>query len=86
MLHAAKPEGKRLARWKTAAAADEFINQAAWGTPAQVIKKIQGRRDVIGDYSVMFSPTWGGLPYDLAHESMKLVSEKVLPELRTNGA
>ena len=68
------------------AAADAFIDQAAWGTPAQVIEKIQARRDVIGDYSVMLSPTWGGMPYDLAHASMKLVSEKVLPELRTIGA
>ena len=66
--------------------ADAFIDQAAWGTPAQVIEKIQARRDVIGDYSVMLSPTWGGMPYDLAHASMKLVSEKVLPELRTIGA
>jgi alkanesulfonate monooxygenase SsuD/methylene tetrahydromethanopterin reductase-like flavin-dependent oxidoreductase (luciferase family) len=67
------------------AAADEFINQAAWGTPAQVIEKIMSRREVIGDYSVMLSPTWGGLPYDLAHESMSLVSKKVLPELREIG-
>ena len=67
-------------------AADAFIDQAAWGTPAQVIEKIQARRDVIGDYSVMLSPTWGGMPYELAHASMKLVSGKVLPELRTIGA
>lgn len=66
-------------------AADAFIDQAAWGTPAQVIEKIQSRRDVIGDYSVMLSPTWGGLPYEMAHESMLLVSEKVLPELQTSA-
>ena len=68
------------------AAADEFIGQAAWGTPTQVVEKIQGRREIIGDYSVMLSPTWGGLPYDLAHESMNLVSAKVLPELLRIGA
>ena len=66
------------------AAADAFVNQAAWGTPSQVIEKITSRRDIIGEYAVMLSPTWGGLPYDLAHESMHLVSEKVLPELRAH--
>ena len=63
-------------------AAEAFLNQAAWGTPTEVAEKIQARRDVIGEYSVMLSPTWGGLPYELANKSMQLVSDKVLPQLQ----
>ena len=63
------------------AAAEAFIDQAAWGAPTEVVEKILARREIIGDYSVMLSPTWGGIPYDLAQKSMQLVSEKVLPRL-----
>jgi hypothetical protein len=63
-------------------AAEAFLDQAAWGTPTEVVEKIQARRDVIGEYSVMLSPTWGGLPYELANKSMQLVSDKVLPQLQ----
>jgi len=64
-------------------AANAFIDQAAWGTPKEVVEKIQARREIIGDYSIMLSPTWGGIPYDLANKSMQLVSDQVLPRLQS---
>ena len=52
MLRAAKPEGKSWHVGRRPLLAD-------LRRYSLMIKKIQGRRDVIGDYSVMLSPTWG---------------------------
>jgi hypothetical protein len=42
---------------------------------------LRGRRDLIGDFELSMISSYGGLPRELAEESVTLFGEEVLPEL-----
>jgi hypothetical protein len=56
-----------------------------FGTPAQVIEKIEFIHDTIGARGVMTHFAFGGMGYDEANRNMRLFTEQVMPELKRIG-
>jgi alkanesulfonate monooxygenase SsuD/methylene tetrahydromethanopterin reductase-like flavin-dependent oxidoreductase (luciferase family) len=55
----------------------------ACGTPEQIIAKVRRRVELLGPHvNTTFNFSWGGIPYELVHESVKLFADEVLPELK----
>jgi alkanesulfonate monooxygenase SsuD/methylene tetrahydromethanopterin reductase-like flavin-dependent oxidoreductase (luciferase family) len=53
----------------------------AWGTPEQLIEKLRHRRELLGDFDLSLIVHYGGMPAELAEQSMRLFAQEVLPEL-----
>jgi hypothetical protein len=64
------------------AACQGFVAAQISGTPEQMVRKYQERRELVGEFSAQLAPCHGGIPYELAEESFTLISKEVLPELR----
>lgn len=65
------------------AAGEAFLQTQNWGTPQQILDRIEKQRAVLGDIELSFATSYGGLPYAEVEKSMRLFSEKVLPELKS---
>ncbi len=52
-----------------------------WGTPEQLVEKLKARRALLGDYELSLIVHYGGMPVELAEQSVRLFAEQVLPEL-----
>ncbi|MCB2050000.1 MAG: LLM class flavin-dependent oxidoreductase [Novosphingobium sp.] len=63
-----------------------YIEAQNYGTPKQVIEKYRERMELIGDFNAMLIVSSGGMPFDVAQNSLKLFSEQVMPELRKMSA
>jgi alkanesulfonate monooxygenase SsuD/methylene tetrahydromethanopterin reductase-like flavin-dependent oxidoreductase (luciferase family) len=66
-------------------AADDFVAQQAWGTPRQILEKLEARRSVLGDFEWNVCTSYGGLPFERVEASTRLLSKKVLPEVKSWG-
>jgi alkanesulfonate monooxygenase SsuD/methylene tetrahydromethanopterin reductase-like flavin-dependent oxidoreductase (luciferase family) len=58
---------------------DMYLNVNVWGTPDQIIERLRGRRDVVGDHDLTCCFRYAGLPYADAEASMRLFAREVLP-------
>jgi alkanesulfonate monooxygenase SsuD/methylene tetrahydromethanopterin reductase-like flavin-dependent oxidoreductase (luciferase family) len=63
-------------------AAESYCAVQAWGTPDQILEKLQSRRDLLGSFEFNMIVNYGGMPVEWAMDSSRLFSEGVLPELR----
>ena len=61
---------------------DGFMKAAIWGSPDRILRALDERRDIVGDFSMATSFRFGGIPYDVAESSMKLFAKEVLPVLQ----
>ena len=59
------------------------MQAAIWGTPGRVLRELQARREVIGEFELNTAFRFGGVPYELAERSMKLFAKEVLPVLKS---
>ncbi len=66
-------------------AASDFVRLMPFGTPQQVIEKIEYIHNTIGARGVMTHFAFGGMDYDEANRNMKLFVEQVMPELKGLG-
>lgn len=64
------------------AAVDDYISHQAWGTPQQILEKLESRRSVIGHYQWSSIVSYGGMPFDAVEASMRLIGKEILPELK----
>jgi hypothetical protein len=62
---------------------DGFMHASVWGTPDQVLKMLEERRDLIGDFELATSFRFGGTPYEIAEQSLKLYAKEVLPVVQS---
>jgi len=60
-----------------------FMKATAWGTPDQILATLEQRRETIGSFEFTTAFRYGGLPYDVAQESMRLFASEVLPVVKT---
>jgi alkanesulfonate monooxygenase SsuD/methylene tetrahydromethanopterin reductase-like flavin-dependent oxidoreductase (luciferase family) len=60
----------------------EFVASQNWGTPEQIIGRCEERRDAIGDFGVLVESSIGGIPFEVARHTVRLMGEKVIPELK----
>jgi len=66
-------------------AAEDFVNQQAWGTPQQILDTLEKRRRVLGDFESNICTSYAGLPFKEAEASLRLFAKEVLPEIRAWG-
>ena len=63
-------------------AVEDYISHQAWGTPQQILDRLEARRAVIGHYEWNSIVSYGGLPFDEVEASMRLIGKEVLPVLK----
>jgi alkanesulfonate monooxygenase SsuD/methylene tetrahydromethanopterin reductase-like flavin-dependent oxidoreductase (luciferase family) len=59
-----------------------YIERQVWGTPDQMLRKFEERRELLGDFGVLVAVRFAGTPFEVAERSLKLFAEEVLPVLR----
>jgi alkanesulfonate monooxygenase SsuD/methylene tetrahydromethanopterin reductase-like flavin-dependent oxidoreductase (luciferase family) len=64
-------------------AARTYCSIQTWGTPDQILEKLHGRRELIGDFDVVLISKYGGMPFEVAERSLRLFAREVLPALRS---
>ncbi|WP_433802870.1 LLM class flavin-dependent oxidoreductase [Actinomycetospora sp. CA-084318] len=67
------------------AAAAGYADTQIFGTPEQIVEKYRHRLELFGDHQPNVAPSFAGLPFDKVRASLKLFSEKVVPELHKMG-
>jgi alkanesulfonate monooxygenase SsuD/methylene tetrahydromethanopterin reductase-like flavin-dependent oxidoreductase (luciferase family) len=68
------------------AAAEGFVASQAWGTPQQIIDEWTRRVEMTGELRPAMAVSYAGMPFDLVQSSLRLIGEKVVPELHKLGA
>ena len=59
-----------------------FMKAAVWGPPDRILRELEARRAVIGEFELNTSFRFGGIPYDTAEASLRLFAKEVLPVLQ----
>ena len=65
------------------AIADDYLAGQTWGTPQQILDKIQARRNILGAYDILLVTRYAGLPYETVERTMRMFASEVMPELRS---
>src|SRR3954452_15391092 len=60
-----------------------FMQAAVWGTPDRILRMMEDPRAVVGEFELATSFRFGGTPYDLAENGLKLYAKEVLPVLHS---
>jgi len=60
-----------------------FMQAACWGTPERILRQLEERRAVVGDFELNVAWRFGGVPYEIAERGLKLFAEEVLPVLKS---
>lgn len=64
-------------------AADNYAATALWGDPERILGQIEEIRDVLGDFELSLTASFGGMPYDQVRDSLALFAREVLPKARS---
>jgi hypothetical protein len=79
--YATGAEGLRSAGMDSAA--QGFVDINTYGTPQQILEKLEKRRREIGDFDLTIQVSYGGLTGEQAEKSIRLFATKVLPEFQS---
>jgi alkanesulfonate monooxygenase SsuD/methylene tetrahydromethanopterin reductase-like flavin-dependent oxidoreductase (luciferase family) len=60
-----------------------FMKAAVWGPPDRILRELEARRAVIGEFELNTSFRFGGIPYETAEASLRLFAKEVLPVLQS---
>ena len=60
-----------------------FMQANAYGTPDQILGRLESRRKALGSFEQSTAFRFGGISYDQAEKSMRLFAREVLPVLKT---
>jgi alkanesulfonate monooxygenase SsuD/methylene tetrahydromethanopterin reductase-like flavin-dependent oxidoreductase (luciferase family) len=60
-----------------------FMQAASWGTPDKILRGLEARRKVIGDFELNVAFRFGGIPFEIAERGLKLFAKEVLPVLKS---
>ncbi|MYC05944.1 MAG: LLM class flavin-dependent oxidoreductase [Chloroflexi bacterium] len=64
-------------------AVEGFMKAASWGTPDKILRGLEDRRAIVGDFELNVAFRFGGIPLDIAERSLKLFAKEVLPVLKS---
>lgn len=64
-------------------AVNGFMKAASWGTPDRILRQLEERRKVVGDFELNVAFRFGGTPYEVSERGLKLFAKEVLPVLKT---
>jgi hypothetical protein len=62
-----------------------FMQAASWGTPDKILRGLEERRKVVGDFEMNVAFRFGGTPYEVSERSLKLFAKEVLPVVKSWG-
>jgi alkanesulfonate monooxygenase SsuD/methylene tetrahydromethanopterin reductase-like flavin-dependent oxidoreductase (luciferase family) len=65
---------------------ETYVEAQAWGTPQQILDRLEKRRSILGDFEINICPSFASLTFEEIEKSLRLFSKKVMPELREWGA
>jgi hypothetical protein len=60
-----------------------FMEAAVWGTPDRILRKLEERRGIVGQFELATSFRFGGTPDDIAESGLRLYAKEVLPVVRS---
>jgi alkanesulfonate monooxygenase SsuD/methylene tetrahydromethanopterin reductase-like flavin-dependent oxidoreductase (luciferase family) len=60
-----------------------FMQAASWGTPDKILRGLEARRKVLGDFEMNVAFRFGGTPYTVSERGLKLFAKEVLPVLKS---
>jgi alkanesulfonate monooxygenase SsuD/methylene tetrahydromethanopterin reductase-like flavin-dependent oxidoreductase (luciferase family) len=60
-----------------------FLKAAVYGTPDRILRALEERRAAVGEFELCTSFRFGGTPYKLAEQSMRLYAKEILPVLKS---
>ncbi|HTY53970.1 MAG TPA: LLM class flavin-dependent oxidoreductase [Candidatus Binataceae bacterium] len=66
-------------------AAQAYADEQAFGTPQQILDKLEKRRQMLGDFEWNVCSSYAGMPFKDVESSLKLMAKEVLPEIRSWG-
>ena len=64
-------------------AVEGFMKAASWGTPDKILRGLEERRAILGDFELNVAFRFGGTPPDVAERGLKLFAREVLPVLKS---
>ena len=64
-------------------AVDNFMKAASWGSPDRILRELEKRREIVGDFGLNVSFRFGGTPMEVSEAGLKLFAKEVLPVLKT---
>jgi alkanesulfonate monooxygenase SsuD/methylene tetrahydromethanopterin reductase-like flavin-dependent oxidoreductase (luciferase family) len=64
-------------------AVDGFMQAASWGTPDKILRGLEARRAVVGDFELNVAFRFGGTPLEVAERGLKLFAREVLPVIQS---
>jgi alkanesulfonate monooxygenase SsuD/methylene tetrahydromethanopterin reductase-like flavin-dependent oxidoreductase (luciferase family) len=67
-------------------AIDGFMKAASWGTPDKILRGLEERREVLGEFELNVAFRFGGTPYDVCERGLRLFAKEVLPVLKAQPA
>jgi alkanesulfonate monooxygenase SsuD/methylene tetrahydromethanopterin reductase-like flavin-dependent oxidoreductase (luciferase family) len=62
-----------------------FMQAASWGTPDKILRGLEERRKVVGDFELNVAFRFGGTPFEVSERSLRLFAKEVLPVLKSWG-
>ena len=62
-----------------------FMQAASWGTPDKILRGLEERRKIVGDFELNVAFRFGGMPYEVAERGLKLFAKEVLPVLKAQS-
>jgi alkanesulfonate monooxygenase SsuD/methylene tetrahydromethanopterin reductase-like flavin-dependent oxidoreductase (luciferase family) len=60
-----------------------FMQAAVWGPPDRILRQLEARGAVIGDFELDTAFRFGGIPYETAERSLRLFAKEVLPVVQS---
>ena len=54
-----------------------------WGTPDKILRGLEERRKLVGDFEMNVSFRFGGTPFDVSKRGLELFAKEVLPVLKS---
>ena len=58
---------------------EDFLAANLWGTPEMIIKKLEARREQIGEFEVNGCFSYQSQPFDQVEQNMRLFAKEVGP-------
>jgi alkanesulfonate monooxygenase SsuD/methylene tetrahydromethanopterin reductase-like flavin-dependent oxidoreductase (luciferase family) len=62
---------------------DSFAANQVYGTPSQCVEQLQTFYDYVNPQEMVLVMRFGGMPYDVAEANIRLIADKVIPELKS---
>lgn len=63
--------------------AKAYVDQQAWGTPDQILRKFEERWKYMGPFGALSCFRFAGMPFEVATRSAELFAKEVMPVLRS---